>query len=194
MFWDDEKVIAVYETPEFVEGDPYIRKPIEADKSEKTKRKDRETGKYITLWDEKLRYPYKTKVSSTLTVVTTERTYEFKLKLADIDEITKEYCFIWNGQNIPKILWTLLGISKDSPIGLNASKWHDILLYKKEYYLEYIRLNYDADFSVGEYRRLTSLIYRQWLKNMGVNTIKANIMAGAVAGWQFVSPQWWGVD
>lgn len=194
MFWDSEKIVSLYEIPENVEGDPYIRKPIDADRREKTKRKDRETGEWITLWQEKLRYPYKTKIASTIVVKTTERELKLTLKLVDVDENTKEDCFIWNGQNIPKILWTLLGISKDSPVGLSASKWHDNLLYQKREFLEEIREKYDEEMTVGEYRRLTSLIYRQWLKNMGVNTIKANIMAGAVAGWQFISPQWWGVD
>ena len=194
MFWDSEKIVSLYEIPENVEGDPYIRKPIDADKREKTKRKDRETGEWITLWQEKLRYPYKTKIASTIIVKTTERELKLTLKLVDVDENTKEDCFIWNGQNIPEILWTLLGISKDSPVGLSASKWHDNLLYQKKEFLEEIREKYDEEMTVGEYRRLTSLIYRQWLKNMGVNTIKANIMSGAVAGWQFISPQWWGVD
>lgn len=191
MFWDKEKIIAVYEMPEAIEGDPYIRNPKEEDKSVKTTNIDRETGKFITLWEEKLRYPYKTKVASTLTVKTTERVITFNMKL-DYDQRTGEQCFVWNGQNIPKLLWSLLGISKHSPEGLTASKWHDILLYKKEEYLKDIRKIY-SDMTVGEYRRLTSLIFRQLLKNKDVSTIKANVMAGAVAGWQFVSPQWWGV-
>lgn len=191
MFWDKEKIIAVYEMPEAIEGDPYIRNPKEEDKSVKTTNIDRETGKFITLWEEKLRYPYKTKVASTLTVKTNERVITFNMKL-DYDQRTGEQCFVWNGQNIPKLLWSLLGISKHSPEGLTASKWHDILLYKKEEYLKDIRKIY-PDMTVGEYRRLTSLIFRQLLKNKDVSTIKANVMAGAVAGWQFVSPQWWGV-
>ena len=191
MFWDKEKIIAVYEMPEAIEGDPYIRNPKEEDKSVKTTNIDRETGKFITLWEEKLRYPYKTKVASTLTVKTTERVITLNMKL-DYDQRTGEQCFVWNGQNIPKLLWSLLGISKHSPEGLTASKWHDILLYKKEEYLKDIRKIY-PDMTVGKYRRLTSLIFRQLLKNKDVSTIKANVMAGAVAGWQFVSPQWWGV-
>lgn len=191
MFWDKEKIIAVYEMPEAIEGDPYIRNPKEEDKSVKTTNIDRETGKFITLWEEKLRYPYKTKVASTLTVKTTERVITLNMKL-DYDQRTGEQCFVWNGQNIPKLLWSLLGISKHSPEGLTASKWHDILLYKKEEYLKDIRKIY-PEMTVGEYRRLTSLIFRQLLKNKGVGTIKANVMAGAVAGWQFVSPQWRGV-
>ena len=63
MFWYKEKIIAVYEMPEAIEGDPYIRNPKEEDKSVKTTNIDRETGKFITLWEEKLRYPYKTKVA-----------------------------------------------------------------------------------------------------------------------------------
>lgn len=191
MFWDKEKIIAVYEMPEAIEGDPYIRNPKEEDKSVKTTNIDRETGKFITLWEEKLRYPYKTKVASTLTVKTTKRTITLNMKL-DYDQRTGEQCFVWNGQNIPKILWSLIGISKHSPEGLTASKWHDILLYKKEEYLNDVRKVY-PEMTVGQYRRLTSLIFRQLLKNKDVCTIKANIMAGAVAGWQFVSPQWRGV-
>ena len=53
MFWDKEKVLAVYETPEPVEGDPYIRNPKESDK--KTLGCDREKGEVITKWEEKLR-------------------------------------------------------------------------------------------------------------------------------------------
>ena len=192
MFWDKEKIIAVYELPEAVEGDPYIRNPKEKDKSILTTRKDRETGKFITLWEEKLKYPYKTKVASILTVYTTERVILLNMKL-DTNQRTSEQCFIWNGQNIPKILWSILGISKHSPEGLTASKWHDILLFKKEEYLADIRKVY-PNMSVGEYRRLTSLIFRQLLKNKDVGTIKANIMSGAVTAWQFISPQWLGIN
>lgn len=188
MFWDKEKVLAVYEIPEPVEGDPYIRNPKEADK--KALGCDRERGEVITKWEEKLRYPYKTKIASTLTVLTNKRELTFNLKLDHDSECGKS--FIWNGQNIPKICWTLLGISKHSPEGLTASKWHDYLLFKKEDCLEQMRKKYPKT-TVGEYRRLTTLIFRQLLKNYEVNTIKANVMGGAVGGWQFVSPQWWGV-
>lgn len=188
VFWDKERIIAAYEIPEAIEGDPYEREPLEADK--KKLGYDRETGEYITLWEEKLRYPYKTKIASTLVVITNQRELNFKLKLDK--DLNGGESFCWNGQNIPKILWSILGISKDSPQGKKASKWHDILLYKKEEYLADLREFY-PDTTVGEYRRLTTLIYRQLLKNLEVNTVKANIMAGAVGAWQFVSPQWWGV-
>lgn len=188
MFWDKEKILDVHEIPEPIEGDPYIREAVEADKHKIGY--DRENDEYTTLWDEKLKYPYKTKFAATLVVLTTERLLRFKIKLDS--DVNGEDSFVWNGQNIPKILWSILGISKDSPQGLKASKWHDILLYKKYEYLKDLREIY-PDMTVGEYRRLTTLIYRQWLKNFGINTVKANIMASAVGAWQFVSPQWWGM-
>lgn len=191
MFWDKEKIISVYEKPECVEGDPYIRKPKESDKDPKTIRPDRETGKMITLWEEKMRYPYKTKIASELHVKTNKREYVFILKL-EADSATGEECFWWNGQNIPIALWTVLRLSKDSPTGLQASKWHDCLLCYKEHYINELAKQ-GNNLEASKYRRLTTLIYRQLLKNNGVGTIKANIMAGAVGAWQFVSPQWWGI-
>ncbi len=183
MFWDKEKIVTVYEKPESVEGDPYIRMPEESDKDPETMRIDRENGDFITLYQEKMRYPYKTRVASTLYVKTNLRNYEIKM----------DSTFIWNGQNIPTIFWSLIGISKDSPEGLRASKWHDYLLFKKEEILEDLKYKgLDIDFK--QYRRLTTLIYRQLLKNNGVSTIKANIMAGAAGAWQFISPQWWGFE
>lgn len=178
----------VYETPDGIEGDPYIRVPVAADKIKVGF--DRELNDTITLWDEKIKYPYKTKIESKLVVITNQRRLTFTLKLDENVKGAKS--FVWNGQNIPTVLWSLLRISKDSPVGLKASKWHDNLLYKKCEFLQELRVEY-PETKVSEYRRLTTLIYRQWLKTMGVNTFKANFMAGAVGAWQFVSPQWWGV-
>lgn len=192
MFWDKERIIYLYEIPE-IDGDPYIRQPHEKDMQICTIRKDRETGRYISLWEEKLLYPYKTKVQSRLTVVTNIRTYELDLFLADTDDTTKEKCFIWNGSNIPSFLWSILKISKDSPQGLVASKWHDNLLYKRQYFLDDIRTRYDSNFTASQYRRFTSLIYRELLKKMGVNTIEANIMSYILNLFQFLSPQWWNI-
>lgn len=188
MFWDKEKILEVHEMPEPPEGDPYIREPKQGDDAKLGY--DREKDELVTLREEKLKYPYKTKFATSLVVLTNKRILRFKLKF-DVTEFGEE-SFVWNGQNIPKPIWSLIGISKDSPEGLKASKWHDILLYKKDEYLEDLRKLY-PDMTVGEYRRLTTLIYRQWLKNLGVSTVKANIMAGAVGAWQFVSPQWWGM-
>ena len=180
-----EKIITTYEIPEHVEGDPYVRIPCTIDKSVSTMRKDRETGEYITLWEEKLRYPYKTKVPTKLVVKTSKRELNFVLKL-------ENGSFIWNNMNLPRVFWSILGISKDSPCGLIASKWHDNLLYYKKDYLEEIRKD-DPDFTVGEFRRLTSLIFRRLLINNGVRKIKADLMFYFVDMWQRFSPMWRGI-
>ena len=181
-----EKIITVYEVPEYTEGDPYLRIPITADKAPHTMRVDRETGEYITLWEEKLRYPYCTRVTSKITVKTSERKYKFTLKLEE------DASFKWNGMNVPKIFWSLLGMSKDSPYGWIASKWHDNLLMCKQEFLNEIRDTVPG-YTVGEFRRLTSLIFRQLLINNGVNKVKAYIMAWFVDQWQKLSPLWNGV-
>ena len=181
-----EQIVTVYEVPEYTEGDPYLRIPINADKAASTVRIDRETGDFITLWEEKIRYPYCTKVPSKIIVKTNKRKIEFVLKL---DEDGR---FFWNGANIPTIFWTVLGMSKDSPYGWIASKWHDNLLYRKKEFLEELR-KVDKSWKVSEFRRLTSLILRQLFINNGVNKIKACIMTWCVDCWQVVSPMWWGV-
>ena len=181
-----EKVITVYEVPEYTEGDPYLRIPINADKAPHTMRIDRETGEYITLWEEKLRYPYCTKVASKIVVKTCTRKYSFVLKL---DENSQ---YFWNGMNVPKIFWSTLGMSKDSPYGWVASKWHDNLLQNKQEFLNQIR-EIVPGYTVGEFRRLTSLIFRQLLINNSVPKWKAYIMSFAVDFWQRFSPMWNGV-
>lgn len=182
-----EKIITVYEVPEYTEGDPYLRIPITADKAPHTMRIDRETGEYITLWEEKLRYPYCTRVASKITVKTSERKYKFTLKLSD------DGAFTWNAQNIPRCAWSLLGISKDSPYGWIASKWHDNLLMYKQEFLNGIREGV-PDYTVGDFRRLTSLIFKQLLINNGVPKWKAILMSETVDLWQRVSPLWNGVE
>lgn len=171
-----EKIVTVYEVPSSVEGDPYIRVPRTEDKDPSTIRPDRETGELITLWEEKMRYPYKTLVASELHILTNFRIFKIKLKLDNGG-------FFWNGQNIISCLWSLIGISKHSPEGLQASKWHDILLYKKnEYFKEFQET--DPTMKPSDYRRLTSLIFRQLLINNGVSKFKAFLMAWFVDQWQ----------
>ena len=181
-----EKIITVYEVPEYTEGDPYLRIPINADKAPHTMRIDRETGEYITLWEEKLRYPYCTKVASKITVKTNFRKYKFTLKLEE------DGFFRWNNMNVPRCVWSLLGMSKDSPYGLIASKWHDNLLMYKQEFLNEVREEVPG-YTVGEFRRLTSLIFRQLLINNGVPKWKATLMSETVDLWQRVSPLWNGV-
>ena len=175
-FFKKEKVITVYEIPTSVEGDPYIRVPRVEDKDPKTMRVDRETGEYITLWEEKMRYPYKTKVASELYVVTNKHEYFLKLHLVDGS-------YFWNGGNVLKCLWSLIGISRHSPEMLQASKWHDIFIQEKNDYYRKFK-EFSPKMTTRQYRRMTSLIFRQLLINNGVGRVKASIMSWFVDQWQ----------
>ena len=146
-----ERIRSVYEEPPSVDGDPYIRVPNVWDKDPKTIRIDRETGELITLWEEKMRYPYKTKVASKLYVRTSKRTYEFQIKL-------ENGAYVWNGSNICRVFWTLLGINQNSPRGLQASKWHDNLLQFKQDTYNRAR-EFKPDITIRELRNLTTCIY-----------------------------------
>lgn len=173
MFWDDEDVLAVtfdkspkFHDREIKEGDKDI---VLLDKKDKR----------ITLDKHKKLYPYKVDDDIKCTVITTEREFTF--------EIPKDYC--WNGADIPRLVWFIVG-SKDSPEFKIPSLVHDYLLEFKE------NIMFDVledTMSVGEYRRLTSLIFRQLLKDYGTKEIKSNFMSGCVAGAQFLSPKWWGI-
>ena len=88
-------------------------------------------------------------------------------------EIPKNY--IWNGADIPKCLF-FVGQSKDNNY-LLASLVHDFMLEKREYIYNSIL---KRSISANEYRKLTSLVFRQIMKDENTNTIKANIMSFAV--------------
>jgi len=79
--------------------------------------------------------------------------------------------YIWNGADIPRCLWALVGASKDNDF-LIASMVHD-------YLLEFKRLR-PIGMTMPEYRRLTSLIFREILKMQNTPVIKANFMSGTV--------------
>ena len=128
------------------------------------------TGKKTTIDKDKKRYPYKLDIDVICTVTTNIRTFSFT--------IPAEY--VWNGADIPSILWFFVG-SKDSPEFKVPSMVHDFMLEFKEYiYKNLLR----EQITVAEYRRLTSLIFRELLKVYGTKTIKSNIMAGAVQAFQ----------
>lgn len=180
----NEKIVALYEVPEAVSGDPYVRIPSEADKLPQTIRRDRQTGEMITLWEEKLRYPFKTKVASRLYVRTRERLYKFDLRL---DE---NGCYFWDGSTTPKITWSILGLSSTSPEGLQASKWHDNLLQFKQEAYDTAKI-YNKDLTVSEFRELTTNIYKTFLINHGVNKAKAWVMGFAINFYQtFFNKDW----
>lgn len=177
-----EFIISIFEVPEAIDGDPYIRTPKEEDKSVRTNRIDRETGEIISLWEEKLRYPFKTKVQSTLYVKTNICEYKFPILLED-------GAYIWNGSNIPAVFWSVLGISKSSPYGLIASKWHDNLLQFKQYSYDLAK-EAREDITVAEFRALTSKMYAGLLINFGVHSAKANLMSFMVDLYQRLNSDW----
>ena len=100
-------------------------------------------------------------------------------------EIPKNY--IWNGADIPKFLF-LFGQSKDNHY-LLASMVHDFMLEKRDYIYKTVL---KKSLSVSEYRKLTSLVFRQILKDEKTNVIKANFMAFAVDVFQmsFQAKSW----
>lgn len=177
-----EEIITVYNIPEVVEGDPYIRIPREIDKAPATKRVDRETGKIITLWDEKLKYPYKTTIKYIFIIKTNKYTYEFPLYLENGE-------YIWNGSNIPSIFWSVLNISKNSPEGLIASLAHDNFLQFKQHFFNLAK-TFNEDLTITEFRFLTTKIYEQLLINCGVSKFKANLMGLFINIYQFFNADW----
>lgn len=123
-------------------------------------------GNKITLKEHKELYPYKLDNDVICTVETTVRKFSFT--------IPKDY--VWNGADIPPILWFFVG-SKDSPQFKVPSLVHDFILEFKSYIYRNVLCQM---ITMGEYRRLTSLIFRDVLKTYGTKTIKSNVMSGVV--------------
>ena len=114
----------------------------------------------------KIKYPFELFNTVTVTVTTNKRQFTFDIYNG----------YTWNGADIPRFLWRLIG-SRTSNEFLIASMLHDFILQFKKYMLNEVLQN---SMSVSEYRRLTSLIFREKIKNQGTNTIKANIMSWTV--------------
>jgi len=90
-----------------------------------------------------------------------------------IIDIPKGYT--WNGANIPRCFWCLIGSMGESSF-LDASMVHDILTEKKSL------VAYD--------RQLSSMIFRELLIASGVSKFKANIMYKAVDIYQKLFCDW----
>lgn len=114
----------------------------------------------------KIKYPFELHNHVSVTVVTSFRTFTFSIYNG----------YTWNGADIPKFFYRIIG-SRTSNEFLIASMLHDYLLEFKKYIMNEVLKN---QITIDEYRRLTSLIFREKLKDQGTNTIKANIMAWAV--------------
>ena len=131
--------------------------------------------------ENKKKYPFELHSSIDIKVLTTKREFEFTIFNG----------YTWNGADIPRLFWRMIGSRTDNEF-LIASMLHDYLLEFKVYMLNQVL---EKSISVKEYRRLTSLIFRHILKEQGTNTIKANIMSWAVQlfqstinrkAWQYV--------
>lgn len=129
-------------------------------------------------------------------IVKNKKKYPFELfntvKIS-IETNKREFCFdifkgyTWNGADIPRFLWRLVGSRTDNDF-LVASMIHDYLLEFKVFIMQEV-LN--GEITKREYRRLTSLIFRELIKKQGTNVIKANIMSWCVDVFQMCNIRSW---
>ena len=119
----------------------------------------------VVIVNNKKKYPFELLNDVDVLIQTSDFNFSFKIPEA----------YVWNGADIPKCLF-IFGQSKDNNY-LHASMVHDYMLeFKEEIFNDILK----REISVKEYRRLTSLIFRQILKDEDTNVIKANIMAWTV--------------
>ena len=126
---------------------------------------------------DKIKYPFELHNTVTVTVITSFRIFKFDIYNG----------YTWNGADIPKFFYRLIG-SRTSNEFLIASMIHDYMLEFKTYILNNV-LN--GQISKNEYRRLTSLIFREKIKSQGTSTIKANIMSWTVDVFQIFQVRRW---
>lgn len=125
----------------------------------------------------KKKFPFELEGAINVTVTTTRREFTFNIYNG----------YTWNGADIPRFLWRLIGSRTDNDF-LVASMLHDYMLDFKTYIIKNVLKN---EITVKEYRRLTSLIFREKIKAQGTNTIKANVMAWCVDVFQMVNKKGW---
>lgn len=126
---------------------------------------------------DKKKYPFMLNNTVEVFIRTSNLEFSFKIPAG----------YKWNGADIPKILF-VFGQSKDNNY-LHASMVHDYLLEQRKWIFRSVL---DYKLTADEYRRLTSLVFRQILKDEKTNTIKANIMAWCVDVFQMTvqKKQW----
>ncbi|MBQ9244872.1 DUF1353 domain-containing protein [bacterium] len=128
---------------------------------------------------QKKEYPFELHNTVNVTVITTFRQFTFTISKG----------FTWNGADIPRMFWRIIGARTDNDF-LIASMLHDYLL---EFKVFIINETLEKQITIDEYRRLTSLIFREKIKNQGTNVIKANIMAWCVDVFQICNKKGWKV-
>ena len=121
----------------------------------------------------KKKYPFVLINDITVKITEPEKDLDFEF------EIPKNY--VWNGADIPKCLF-VIGQSKDNNY-LVASLVHDYMLEHRAYIFNEVL---GKSLSATQYRKLTSLIFREILKDEKTNTIKANCMSFAVDMYQMI--------
>lgn len=126
---------------------------------------------------EKKEFPFKLHNNVPVHIITNKRAFTFTIPSK----------FIWNGADIPRFLWRLIGSRTDNAF-LTASMVHDYLLNQKQDIYETIL---HKSMTMKEYRRLTSLIFREILKNTGENVAKANVMSWFVDVYQRIFSRGW---
>ena len=94
----------------------------------------------------------------------------------DIYRITINKGYTWNGANIPRFLWRIVG-SQYNPEFLPASMIHDWLCEHK-------------DFIIRDGVKISSDIFKDILVLYGVSKIKAWMMATAVRAFQMTQNGW----
>ena len=90
--------------------------------------------------------------------------------------ITINKGYTWNGANIPRFLWRIVG-SQFNPEYLPASLIHDWLCENK-------------GFIIKKGAKISSYIFRDILVLYGVSEFKANVMATAVYLFQLTQRGW----
>ena len=125
----------------------------------------------------KKKYPFELFNTVTVKIITTKREFKF--------DIFKGYT--WNGADIPRFLWRLVGSRTDNDF-LIASMLHDYLL---EFNVFIMKEVLNGEITKREYRRLTSLIFRELIKKQGTNVIKANVMSWCVDVFQMCNIRSW---
>lgn len=136
-----------------------------------------EAGDTDEIKQQKKNYPFKLHNDVPVHIITNKRAFNFT--------VPKKY--IWNGADIPRLLWRLVGSKTDNAF-LIASMVHDYMLENKTDILCNILQH---SISMKEYRRLTSLIFREILKCSGENVVKANLMSWSVDIYQIFHRRNW---
>lgn len=126
---------------------------------------------------QKKKYPFELFNTVIVKITTSFREFYFKIPIG----------YTWNGADIPRFLWFLIGSRTDNDF-LIASMLHDYLLEFKVYMIKEVLGN---QITVSEYRRLTSLIFREKIKKQGTKVIKANVMAWCVDVFQMCNRKEW---